>query len=61
MAATYVCVSKGVLLEPPSPLEDFPRSTDKPDPGYFQVIAPALGPGMCEILCLSCDSGISVS
>lgn len=45
MAATCVCVS-GEFYEPPSPLEDFPRSTDKPDPGYFQVIASALGPGM---------------
>ena len=60
MATTRVYVSKGVLLEPP-PLGDFPRSTDRPDPGYFQVIASALGPAMCEILHLSYDSGISVS
>ena len=34
MAATRVYVSRGVLLEP-LPLGDFPRSTDRPDPGYF--------------------------
>ena len=50
MAVTHVYVSRGVLLEPPSPLEDFPISTDRPDPGYFQVIASTLGPRMCEIL-----------
>ena len=49
MAATRVYVSRGVLLEP-SPLGDFPRSTDRPDPGYFQVIASTLGPRICEIL-----------
>lgn len=61
MAAAGVYVSRGVLLEPPPPLEDFPRSTDRPDPGNFQVIVSALSPEMCEILCLSYDSGISVS
>ena len=38
-----------------------PRSAGGSDPGSFQITASALSPGVCEILCVPFESGVSIS
>ena len=37
---------------PPASSGTSPRSTDGSDPGFFQMAASALGPGVCGVLCV---------
>ena len=48
------------LMLPTSP-EGSPRSASGSDPGSFQITASVLGLRVCEILCVPCKNGISVS
>ena len=49
------------LQLPPASLGGSLRSAGGCDPGFFQITASAMGPGMCEILCAPCKSGVSIS
>ena len=60
MAAASIFVQNESQL-PSSSLGGSPRSASGSDSGSFQITASALGPQVCEILCVPFDSGVSIS
>ena len=54
-------VSSGKSPLPPASLRGFPRSARRSDPGSFQTMAPVLGLGACEILCVIVKSRVSIA
>ena len=56
------CLSpQGESQMPPDTPRGSPRSACGSDPDSFQIIASALGLGVCEILCSPFKSGVSIS
>ena len=55
-----LCPQGELKLTPASP-GDSPRSAGRFDPGSYQITASALGPRVCEILCVAFRSGVSIS
>ena len=52
---------QGALQLPPVSPGDSPRSACRSDPSSCQITAFALGPGVCDILCVPFKSEVSVS
>ena len=51
---------EGEPQPPLASLGDSPRPAGRSDPCSYQIVAFALGPGACEILCAPCKSEVSI-
>ena len=61
MASSSVCVPSVSHNQPPASLGDSLRIAGRSDPGFYQIIAFALGLSVCEILCVPFKHEVSTS